>query len=199
MSEEKDRKKCPYCAEEILAVATICKHCRSRLDGGSSAPVAAGQRKEVLGVISIGIPVFAAFLMIFWIGNMNLLQGPGSKLMFVGLFTIISTSALIAVEASNVGAGADGDLKANGKKFEGPVIWLICCLLLWIVGYPYWFFRRARYGLQNMGVISLFSAFLFWGALAYMNSAIENAKQDAWRGVEDFQRELQKEFDSIYY
>ena len=47
-----DVKACPYCGEEILAVATKCKHCQSMLgtgpvSGTGSVPVSGSQDRRL--------------------------------------------------------------------------------------------------------------------------------------------------------
>jgi hypothetical protein len=37
MSDEREMKACPFCAEQILAAAIKCKHCGERLDGSSES------------------------------------------------------------------------------------------------------------------------------------------------------------------
>jgi len=38
-------KKCPYCAEEILDEAVVCKHCRRDIQPGQARPVPLHKRK----------------------------------------------------------------------------------------------------------------------------------------------------------
>jgi hypothetical protein len=60
-----DVKRCPYCAEEILAAAIKCKHCGSNVDLSASPPITPplSARKGTLRARSIlGIIAMAIFL-----------------------------------------------------------------------------------------------------------------------------------------
>lgn len=67
-----DRKKnCPFCGEEILAIAVKCKHCKSDLKAADESEDADADIEilieKVSGFRNIGIGVFAfAFLLIAW-------------------------------------------------------------------------------------------------------------------------------------
>jgi len=139
-------RQCPFCGEDIRAVAIKCKHCGSDLtqianpqkplNKGSST----GYKSETFGVITIALPI-GCILLGFVLPAVYTISS---------ILMVIATSILISVEASKVGAGSADDLRPNGKKYEGPIAWLVLGFLLWIVAFPYWMARRAKYGLKNL-------------------------------------------------
>lgn len=148
--EQEATKKCKLCGETILEIAVKCKHCGASFNESSAKENIAdllGGQKELLGVLMLVVPVVATLLVWFWIGNMNLLQSPGSKLNGLMLLTIIGTAALAAVEANRVGIG--NNINKNGKKESGPIAWFFIITLLWIIGYPAYLYKRSKYGLKN--------------------------------------------------
>ena len=101
---------------------------------GQAAPAAAqGQstQSEVFGYIMLGIPVFGLMLVWLWVGNMTILDDPGTALMTISAIVIFGTAILATIEASNLKMGNPEDLKPNGKKREGPVAWFFSLWLLW--------------------------------------------------------------------
>ena len=66
-------KKCPFCGEEILAVAIKCKHCGSDL-AEKPAAVPEIDSGENIGYALLLIPVIAILLMWLWVYNMTLLE-----------------------------------------------------------------------------------------------------------------------------
>lgn len=170
MAEE--TKKCPFCGEEILAVAIKCKHCGSDL---LEKPAADAEAKsdsgDNIGYILLLIPVIAILLMWLWIYNMTLFDNPGSKLNIIGIGTILITAILAAYEANQLGFGKATD---EGKKKEsGPVLYFLIILLFWIIGYPLYLYQRSKKGKKNLLVGGILIAIVFAISYFLMASAID--------------------------
>jgi hypothetical protein len=189
MTTSQSTKACRYCGEEILAVAVRCKHCQADLGGpgGARAVAAGGRAGEALGTLQLLLPFGAAILIWLWVGSMNLLQDPASTLMVITVVTILATGAIAAVEASQLGIGADTDRDTKGRKRSGPGLWFVFHLVLWILAFPSYLYWRSKYGAKNMVVGGILVALLFTASSLGMGVAIESQKaeireriQQAW-------------------
>jgi hypothetical protein len=163
-------KACPFCAEDIINTAIKCKHCGEMLDGRAMAP--AKEKTDALAFIILGIPLISTLLCWFWVGNMALIQGPGSMLNLLMIGTIVLTAGLAAFEANTLGMGAANDLNKKGKKNPGSVQWFFFIALLWIVGYPYYLFHRKNYGVKNLAIGGVVVAIIFTASIYIMGDII---------------------------
>jgi hypothetical protein len=59
----------------------------------------------------------------------------------VVLLVVIGTSIWVAIDASHIGARR-GLIKGSGNM--GPAGWFLCCLLLWIIGFPVYLAKRSE-------------------------------------------------------
>ncbi len=176
MSEK--TKKCKFCGEEILSVAIKCRHCSSNLVE-NNMPIVKGNNGETLGIYMLAVPFASILLMWFWIGEMNLLQSPGSKLNFISLITVIITAIIAAVESNQLGFGQQ--TKQGEKPSRSPVTWFFLIVLLWIAFYPSYLYERSKKGKINLliggiiiEIIFLITYFALFGAIDEKVSEIQN-------------------------
>src|SRR5664280_1118062 len=141
---------CPHCGTQLTQEARFCSVCGTPRAGANAsegrvtvsppeppsfrAPAAAvtqpaREGSEALGICMLLAPVISTALIILWVGNMNLLQGPASTLMGLVAVTVLGTAVLVAAEASQIGVGSPRDLDKNGRKRSGPVAWFFLLTL----------------------------------------------------------------------
>ena len=185
----KPGRNCPFCAEPILAAAIKCKHCGSRLRGKGEATIG---KAEILGVIALFIPVGAAFLAWFWLSNMSLFNDPSSKLYCIAALTVLLTAILIAIEANTLGAGAETDKAPNGKKRQGPGFWFLFSILLWVLAFPLWMYRRSKYGLKNLWLSAVLIDIACVAVFSVMAVSLENRKAEIRHNLENTQKQIEK-------
>ena len=170
-------KACPYCGEDILAVAVKCKHCGSMLDGSavgtSGAQNAALRPAPDYGSLLLAIPLLAVLFMWFWIPSIPMIQGPGSSLQLVIIATVVVTGAVAAYEAHGSGVAPS---RKDGTY--SPFNWFAAMLLLWVVTYPYYLAKRRHYGLKSRIGAGIFVLILFVGSAFVLNSAISDKQAE---------------------
>lgn len=184
-------KRCQYCGEEILAIAIKCKHCGSALDEGTVTAAPTPSPTADYGWALLAIPIIGMLLLVTWVGNMALIQGPGSIANLIVALVIISTAILAAMEASKLGMKAD-----RKEGIYSPTQWAFSILLLWIISYPWYLFKRRRFGRSNLLVPGIIVAVLFLGISAAIIAAIEQRNREVQEQIQKFQDsalEIQKQ------
>lgn len=181
-------KRCPFCGEEILAVAVRCKHCQADLSGGTaiaSAPTRAAG--EGLGITLLLLPLAGTLLLWFWVGSMSIIHHPENSLKLVVALVVLATTILAAIEASKLGVGSKTDLDKKGRPRSGPGTWAVFHLVMWIVAYPAYLFWRSKYGVKNLVVGGLLVTLVFLGSAAALNSVIDGRTREFQRTMQGLQ------------
>lgn len=132
---------------------------------------------ETLANLALVLPLCATLLNVFWIGQMNLLQGPGSALNLLNVIVITGTAILICIEATQLGIGGPYDSRVRkGEKVTGPIGWLLFTLLLWIIGFPAYMYFRSRFGRKNLCMVSILVGVAWLSSVIAIDHAIESRK-----------------------
>ena len=151
-----------------------------------------GAPSEVFGYIMLGIPVFGLMLIWLWVGNMTILEDPGTALVTISAMVLFGTAIPATIEASNLKMGNPEDLKPNGKKREGPVAWFFSLWLLWFAAYPMYLNRRAVYGVKKLLVPGLIIMILYVGSWFLMMNAIEDKKRQVRSAINQMNSTYQR-------
>lgn len=62
------------------------------------------------------------------------------------VYLVIGTSIWVLIDAKTIGV-RKGQIKGMGDM--GPVGWFLVCLLIWIVGFPFYLAKRPEYKRVN--------------------------------------------------
>ena len=99
-------------------------------------------------IASLGVPLLSGCILLFVTSFAPILA--------ISVVTVIVSSALLAIDAGRL-----GNIDLKGRKRESA-LWLL--LSMWIIGYPFAFFRRKHFGGPNLGIPSILIALFFVGA-----------------------------------
>ncbi|OHB72718.1 MAG: hypothetical protein A2W23_04190 [Planctomycetes bacterium RBG_16_43_13] len=103
-------------------------------------PAIQSEQKDMLGIFLLLLPAIGILWMLAVVEQSMLINASGY--LNIGVFLIVATSAVL------IGIDANRLLPSPLPKEEknGVTSWVIGTILLWIIYYPWWMFRRKRYG-----------------------------------------------------
>lgn len=130
-------------------------------------------------MLMLALPWVSVLLIFFWVGNMIMLQGPGSHLQLIVVLTVAGTAILGAVEASQF--GMERDSKQGGY---GPVGWFLLMIIIWAVAYPAYLFHRRKYGARSYLVLAIMTVIVFGGSALLMQSSIDDTLAEIRRNLD---------------
>lgn len=179
---------CTECGREVSTSASACPGCGA--PNKCALPIKEQQAQTLkpaadYEVFLLAIPVMAAMLIWFWVGNMNLLQSPNASLAMIGVATVLGTAMVAAMEAKALGMTHD---KANGTT--GPAGWFFVIVLMWIFAYPGYLYKRKQFGVANRLALGILVGSVFVVSWVVMNSRIDDKKAEIHESLEQVQHQL---------
>ncbi len=123
-------------------------------------------RRHPLGIAMIAVA--ALFSILIWSADAQ----SSSR---IALAAIWITAILGGIEAKKLGIGCDTDRTPKGKKKYGPWRWGAFIVLLWIIGFPAYLYRRSKYGAKNLLLPAVVAVAFFMAALCFAAPALPAA------------------------
>lgn len=149
-------RHCPRCSSDVFGTETHTTYTKPK--------VSAENINENFGVFLISIPILSAFLCIYWVGQMNLLENPISKLGILMVLTLFGTAISASMECSKYGR-------------DNPIAEFAGFILLWVIAYPYYLYKRKAYGLRNLSVLGSVVAAIYLASSFFVYYRIIEATQ----------------------
>ncbi len=184
--QQHETKRCPDCGEQVLAIATKCKHCGSQL--GKSKSGAGGERGVDLSLPLLLLPLAGAVLIWLWVGGMTLGQNPRQTLLVLGAVVLLATASMAAWEISNA------PTQKRAKSKLGPVGWFLVISLFWAFSYPLYMFSRSALGQKSRFGIGVLVALIFLVVTSSMAMTINNKQKE----VETIARKYEEQADKFH-
>ena len=173
-------KSCPYCGEQVLAIAVKCKHCQSALGVAAvTAPRAAGDGR---GALLLLLPWIGVALCWFWVAGSPLITASNNLTIAIAI-VVLGCAIAAAMDATALGFGVKG---TPAEKASGAGGTFAGVALLWPIVYPMHMHLRSKHGAPNragaavMGMLAFSASAIYFAVL--INDQME-AIQHSLRSV----------------
>jgi hypothetical protein len=173
-------KWCPFCGEQILAIAVKCKHCGSALGAQPAQHVHApqGASGDGRGVALAVIPWVGAVLCWTWVGESPLLTA-ANNLSMLSLLVVLATAIVASVDASALGFGVAGGRAPKAYGWFGT---FLGTALLWFAFYPVHMHARSQAGAPRRLTAAILGEVAFLASAIYLSVLIDD-RLSQLRGV----------------